>query len=426
MNASDPIHDDGLLNYSVDEERNGIYALLSLSAAGQGPEKLTSPGRQQQRVKRKRSEGLSSPPVKAETGSTYTRDVVEIRLPGWVVKTQQMLERLTSGQRRSGQEDVHGTPMSFITREFFYSDTDSAWYRDDGGMKRILENLGLGEAQVCLHKHEWWALLSLMGGKPRRLSETFLHESRIDLQHYRDDAQKVPFVVGQGVTAIHPMRQELHDGVILTVSKDACRVQFDKVDLGVHAVRTSDIGKKSDPVMVQTDGGVPCMMPPLHFFMQQYVHSTSNTTSPQKLETLPRIVNTHDERLNKMGEDGHLRQMVGMIQHVLHAVSQHQDAETIDRHVDTVFESCLHIIEDSKTTKRCLLQPRSGRDIHAVKKEYQSRAVECVQERLQNDLSDRIRDYIKVLMVLYRFPDIFDDMMDAVTQRRNLESQRLS
>ena len=402
-------------HYSVDEERNGIYALLSLSAAGQqGPARMGSPGK----VgigKRKRSQVALSPVGRsrphAEIGSPYRRETV--KLPEWTVKMQKMLERVVSGQCPPGKKDVHGTPMSFITREFFYSEIDAPWYREKT-MDGVLRDLGLPFTPVLLHTYEWWALLSLMGdSKPRRLSEAFLHESRMELQRYRDglSEDKVPFVVGQGVTAIHPVRRELHDGVILTLSKDACRVQFDKIDLGVHLVRTSDIGKKGSLLMPEIP--MSFVMPPLHYFMQQYVHS--NAASPEKMGNVV-DANRGYGHSKDVGGKGQIKGVMGIMQHILDAVSQHQDAGMIQQHVDGVFDSCMSIIEANKKGEPCMLKPKH---VSTQGPENQSRVRDHVHGLLQTGLSNRIKEYVKILMVLYRFPDVFDAMMEAMHQMGN-------
>ncbi|KAF9681590.1 hypothetical protein SADUNF_Sadunf05G0017400 [Salix dunnii] len=95
-------------------------------------------------------------------------------------------------------------------------------------------------------------------GKPRRFSERFLHEEREKLQQYRESVRKHymelctgsreglptdlarPLSVGQRVIAIHPKTRELHDGSVLTVDHDRCRVQFDSAELGVEFVKDID------------------------------------------------------------------------------------------------------------------------------------------------------------------------------------------
>ena len=45
-----------------------------------------------------------------------------------------------------------------------------------------------------------------------------------------------PLAVGQRVIACHPRTRELHDGNVLTVDHNRCRVQFDRPELGVEFV----------------------------------------------------------------------------------------------------------------------------------------------------------------------------------------------
>lgn len=91
-------------------------------------------------------------------------------------------------------------------------------------------------------------------GKPRRLSEHFLHDERQKLAEYRESVRKHyaelrtgirdglptdlarPLCVGQRVIAIHPKTREIHDGSVLTVDYDKCRIQFDRPELGVEFV----------------------------------------------------------------------------------------------------------------------------------------------------------------------------------------------
>lgn len=46
-----------------------------------------------------------------------------------------------------------------------------------------------------------------------------------------------PLSVGQRVIALHPELREVHDGSVLTVDNDKCRVQFDRPELGVAFVK---------------------------------------------------------------------------------------------------------------------------------------------------------------------------------------------
>ncbi|AQK46377.1 Putative MYB DNA-binding domain superfamily protein [Zea mays] len=49
-----------------------------------------------------------------------------------------------------------------------------------------------------------------------------------------------PLAVGQRVIACHPRTRELHDGNVLTVDHNQCRVQFDRPELGVELVKDID------------------------------------------------------------------------------------------------------------------------------------------------------------------------------------------
>jgi len=46
-----------------------------------------------------------------------------------------------------------------------------------------------------------------------------------------------PLTVGQRVIAIHPRSREVHNGSVLTVDHDRCRIQFDRPELGVEFVK---------------------------------------------------------------------------------------------------------------------------------------------------------------------------------------------
>lgn len=101
----------------------------------------------------------------------------------------------------------------------------------------------------CLFVHYCSSL-----GKPRRLSKQFLQEEREKLEQYRESVRKhyaelragvreglptdlaQPLSVGQRVIACHPKTREIHDGNILTVDRNRCRVQFDRPELGVELV----------------------------------------------------------------------------------------------------------------------------------------------------------------------------------------------
>lgn len=91
-------------------------------------------------------------------------------------------------------------------------------------------------------------------GKPRRLSQRFLQEEREKLEAYRESVRTHyhelrgglreglnsdlarPLTVGQRVIAKHRRTKQIHDGSILTVDRNRCRVQFDRPELGVEFV----------------------------------------------------------------------------------------------------------------------------------------------------------------------------------------------
>lgn len=95
-------------------------------------------------------------------------------------------------------------------------------------------------------------------GKPRRLSKQFLQEEREKLAQYRESVRQHyaelrsgvreglptdlarPLGVGQRVIACHPRTRELHDGNVLNVDHNRCRVQFDRPELGVEFVTDID------------------------------------------------------------------------------------------------------------------------------------------------------------------------------------------
>lgn len=81
-----------------------------------------------------------------------------------------------------------------------------------------------------------------------------MHEEREKLRQYRESVRKHytelragireglptdlarPLSVGQRVIALHPKSREVHDGSVLTVDHDKCRIQFDRPELGVEFV----------------------------------------------------------------------------------------------------------------------------------------------------------------------------------------------
>ncbi|KAL5783706.1 hypothetical protein ACOSP7_008735 [Xanthoceras sorbifolium] len=143
----------------------------------------------------------------------------------------------------------------WCTFEWFYSAIDYPWFANREFVG-YLNHVGLGHIPR-LTRVEWGVIRSSLG-KPRRLSERFLQDEREKLQRYRESVRKHyaelrtgireglprdlprPLSVGQRVIAIHPKTRELHDGSVLTVDHDKCRVQFDRPEIGVEFVMDID------------------------------------------------------------------------------------------------------------------------------------------------------------------------------------------
>ncbi|KAK3159984.1 hypothetical protein QOZ80_1BG0053760 [Eleusine coracana subsp. coracana] len=139
--------------------------------------------------------------------------------------------------------------------EWFYSAIDYPWFAKSEFVE-YLNHVKLGHVPR-LTRVEWGVIRSSLG-KPRRLSKQFLHEEREKLSQYRDSVRQHyaelrsgireglptdlarPLAVGQRVIACHPKTRELHDGNVLTVDNNRCRVQFDRPELGVEFVMDID------------------------------------------------------------------------------------------------------------------------------------------------------------------------------------------
>lgn len=143
----------------------------------------------------------------------------------------------------------------FCSFEFFYSGIDRPWYISEKTMTELIQHVGLAPGTKLTRK-EWSALRSTLG-KPRRLSNTFLRESRTKLEIHRKMtrdfysqehmdpaiAATLPrqVAVGQKVIARHPLTRQIHDGSVLTAGFDNYRIQFYRRDLGVEMVRDIDV-----------------------------------------------------------------------------------------------------------------------------------------------------------------------------------------
>ncbi|XP_056166610.1 protein ALWAYS EARLY 2-like isoform X2 [Syzygium oleosum] len=139
--------------------------------------------------------------------------------------------------------------------EWFYSAIDYPWFAKREFVD-YLNHVGLGHIPR-LTRVEWSVIRSSLG-KPRRFSENFLREEKKKLEQYRESVRKHytelrtgvreglptdlarPLSVGQRVIALHPKTREVHDGSVLTVDHDKCRIQFDRPDIGVEFVMDVD------------------------------------------------------------------------------------------------------------------------------------------------------------------------------------------
>ncbi|GAV63149.1 LOW QUALITY PROTEIN: DIRP domain-containing protein [Cephalotus follicularis] len=143
----------------------------------------------------------------------------------------------------------------WCTFEWFYSAIDYPWFAKREFVE-YLNHVGLGHIPR-LTRVEWGVIRSSLG-KPRRFSERFLLEERDKLRKYRESVRKTytelrtgiregvptdlarPLSVGQQVIAIHPKARGVHDGSVLTVDHDKCRIQFDRPEIGVEFVKDVD------------------------------------------------------------------------------------------------------------------------------------------------------------------------------------------
>ncbi|GMH20039.1 hypothetical protein Nepgr_021880 [Nepenthes gracilis] len=139
--------------------------------------------------------------------------------------------------------------------EWCYSAIDYPWFAKSEFVE-YLYHVGLGHVPR-LTRVEWGVIRSSLG-KPRRFSEQFLKEEKEKLNHYRESVRNHytelrtgtregvptdlarPLTVGQRVIALHPWTREAHNGSVLTVDRDRCRVQFDRPELGVEFVMDID------------------------------------------------------------------------------------------------------------------------------------------------------------------------------------------
>ncbi|KAL8244693.1 hypothetical protein R6Q59_010951 [Mikania micrantha] len=143
----------------------------------------------------------------------------------------------------------------WCTFEWFYSAIDDPWFAKREFVEYLF-HVGLGHVPR-LTRVEWGVIRSSLG-KPRRFSDQFLKEEKDKLNQFRDSVRTHytelragsrdglptdlarPLTVGQHVLAVYPKTREIHDGTVLTVDHDRCRVQFNHPELGVEIIMDTD------------------------------------------------------------------------------------------------------------------------------------------------------------------------------------------
>ncbi|XP_020256591.1 protein ALWAYS EARLY 2-like isoform X1 [Asparagus officinalis] len=167
--------------------------------------------------------------------------------------------RVNNRMLDSKERLLHGLSSRLLRRwcvfEWFYSAIDYPWFAKTEFVE-YLNHVKLGHVPR-LTRVEWGVIRSSLG-KPRRLSRKFLQEEREKLEQYRESVRTHytelragvkeglptdlarPLSVGQRVSACHPKTREIHDGSVLTVDRNRCRVQFDRPELGVEFVMDID------------------------------------------------------------------------------------------------------------------------------------------------------------------------------------------
>ncbi|XP_022937461.1 protein ALWAYS EARLY 2-like isoform X1 [Cucurbita moschata] len=143
----------------------------------------------------------------------------------------------------------------WCTFEWFYSAIDYPWFARREFVE-YLNHVGLKNIPR-LTRLEWSVIRSSLG-KPRRLSEFFLHGERMKLKLFRESTRKIyadlragsreglptdlarPLTVGQRVIALLPNTLKVLDGMVLTVNHDKYRIQFDNQEIGVELVMDFD------------------------------------------------------------------------------------------------------------------------------------------------------------------------------------------
>ncbi|XWS64536.1 hypothetical protein CRYUN_Cryun05aG0012500 [Craigia yunnanensis] len=226
---------------NIDPKMAGIGSVVSTSQVP-APNPVSLPNKHQSRRKTNLKRALPSTDINS---SKYT---LKNRPNKHSLSQDRLKEKLSSCLSSN-------LAQRWCSFEWFYSAIDYAWFAKREFVE-YLNHVGLDHIPR-LARVEWGVIRSSLG-KPRRFSERFLHEEREKLKQYRESVRQHytqlrigtreglptdlprPLSVGQQVIVIHPKTREVHDGKVLTVDHDSCRVQFDSPDLGVEFVTDID------------------------------------------------------------------------------------------------------------------------------------------------------------------------------------------
>ncbi|KAE8023391.1 hypothetical protein FH972_009090 [Carpinus fangiana] len=125
------------------------------------------------------------------------------------------------------------------TFEWIYSAIDYPWFS-----KRVfveyLNHVGLGHIPR-LTRVEWGVIRREKLKQDRDSVRRHYFELRAGIREGLLTDLARPLSVGNRVIALHPKSRELHDGSVLTVDQDKCRVQFDRPELGVEFFMRKEI-----------------------------------------------------------------------------------------------------------------------------------------------------------------------------------------
>ncbi|MED6120142.1 hypothetical protein PIB30_018353 [Stylosanthes scabra] len=337
-----------------------------------------------------------------------------------ISKRKMSLQRTFTPKEKSSENKVKGQPKKFSTPsqdrasilkeklssclssymvrrwcafEWFYSAIDYPWFSKREFME-YLNHVGLGNIPR-LTRVEWSVIKSSLG-KPRRFSEHFLCEERHKLEQYRESVRKhytelrtgirdglptdlaKPLYVGQRVIALHPKTREIHDGSVLTVDHDKCRVQFDLPELGVEFVMDIDCmplnpldnmpealrrqGNENHSIaqtkaafidqlyMQQAVCAQPCNMAD-HQAKEADLHSLSELTRflDKKETLLSELKNTNNDILENQIDGGSFT-----------------DSEALRKHYATVSNALLHLRQRNTYTGNTLpwMKPQANFNVH--------------------------------------------------------------